>query len=88
MTRSDSPNSFNSDLTFLEEAAGAVGLQLGIRPSLILRDVEEHGIFDLLLDVKIISELLPNSDGSLSSELDLEYKKYGLKKRVRKKPKN
>ena len=58
-------------------------MQTGQRPSMILREEEliddEPGIWNLMLDAMILSEITPSRDGSLSGEIENTYRKYGIK---------
>jgi len=51
---------------------------LGIRPSVLLRSVEEEGLLDLLFDAKILSEAMPKTEDSLSSEIEQKYRRLGI----------
>lgn len=59
---------------------GSVAVTLGIRPSVLLRAVEEEGILDLLFDAKIISEAMPKTgeEASLSMEIEQKYRRLGV----------
>ena len=51
----------------------------GIRPSELLREVDEKGIVDLLIDASCISSVMPrHTDGGLSSEIEDTYRRYNI----------
>ena len=57
---------------------GSVATSLGIRPSKLLREVEEEGLLDLLFDIKIIAEAMPKTEDSLTSEIEQKYRSLGV----------
>ena len=58
---------------------GSVAMNLGIRPSTILRSVEEDGLLDLLFDVQVLSEAMPKTEDSLTSEIEQKYRGMGIR---------
>ncbi len=54
-------------------------MNLGIRPSTILRSVEEDGLLDLLFDVQVLSEAMPKTEDSLTSEIEQKYRGMGIR---------
>jgi len=57
-----------------------MAINLRIRPSKLLKEVEEEGILNLLFDAKVLSEAMPKigENPSLTSEIEQKYKQYGI----------
>jgi hypothetical protein len=64
--------------------AGSIALQVGQRPSQILREEEliddEPGLWNLLLDAAILSEVTPKQNNTLTGEIEDLYRRFGIRR--------
>jgi len=49
-----------------------------MRASEIIRQVEQDGLEDLIIDVISISKVMPKMGGSLTDDVESTYQKYGI----------
>jgi len=64
----------------LGKLAAGISMHIGgIRPSELLREVDEKGVVGLLVDASCIASIMPkHPEGTLSAEIEDTYRRYGI----------